>query len=162
MLTFFFFIAIIPEMHCCNSSENSLRPPAAPLSLSSALEYWSVSPAGQQHGPLSLSDPSVSIIRHTINTDKLVGKGWKKKGEGWRKYSHSTYLQNLDIGLVRVGHLHAVDLYEAERLDLLLLCCLLQRPDHLVYCGSLPCARNARDIHTPVEHQAHGMQLNSN
>lgn len=72
-----------------------------------------------------------------------------------------TDLKNLDVGLVWVGHLHAVDLYKVKRRDLLLLCGLLQRSDHLVHRGRLPRARNARDIHTPAEHQTHGTQLNT-
>lgn len=146
----------IPEMPR-NGSGTSPRPPTVLWSLYSVLVYWSVSPAGQQRGPPSLSDQSVSIIHQTkINQSEWVGKkeeGRRKKGEWWRKYSHRTHLQNLDVGLVRVGHLHAVDLYEVEWRDFLLFCCLLQSPHHLVHRGRLSCARYARDIHTPVEHQ---------
>lgn len=59
------------------------------------------------------------------------------------------HLQDLDVGLMRIRHLHPVDLDEAERWDLVHVGSMLQAAHHLVDGGRLPRPRHARDVHTP-------------
>lgn len=54
-----------------------------------------------------------------------------------------SHLQDLDVGLMRIRHLHAVDLDEVERRDLVHVGGVLQAAHHLVDRGGLPCARHA-------------------
>ena len=68
------------------------------------------------------------------------------------------YLQDLYVGLVRVGHLHAVDLYEAEGGDVVRVGGVLQTAHHLVHRGRLPRTGNPRDVHAPTGRRAHTLR----
>lgn len=67
----------------------------------------------------------------------------------WAQVTPRPHLQDLDIGLMRIRHLHPVDLDEAERWDLVHVGGVLQAAHHLVDSGRLPCPRHTRDVHTP-------------
>ena len=53
---------------------------------------------------------------------------------------HGCHLQDLDIGLMRISHLHPVDLDEVEGRDLVHVGGVLQTAHHLVNGGRLTCA----------------------
>lgn len=53
-----------------------------------------------------------------------------------------SHLQDLNVGLMRVRHLHPVDLHELEGRDLLGVGRVLQAAHHLVDRGGLTCPRH--------------------
>lgn len=90
-------------------------------------------------------------LLHTANTpqfsdtgNRLLSFDWPtlaKRNKCWNKSDcRQNDLQDLDVGLMRIRHLHPVDLDEVEGRDLVHVGRMLKTTHHFMHCGRLPCA----------------------